>query len=386
MKLHNKNGLTNSLLREIVRILKVAIFLIPNLMGCCYRRFSVEYSGRRLMVIYDLSSQPFSVGDILVMQEAALVLQKNLELKKCDFAILYNPKKPAAGHKTFKTIDIESGLFHLASILPVAQINKNLGSIFSFDSRSQLEKYLRDNKRNLEVWPSNWKLNITREYLYYAMFEELLLPFFYKNGYLPILESRKPLKDWAHKFYEEHSKNKFPVTINIRNNHFIHKQRNSNLDEWFKFFKNNESRYPVKFFLICAHSEVDDRFRALSNVIIVKDFHSTVEQDLSLIECSAIHMGTSSGPATIAWFSHNPYFIANATLHIEHFSNENLLISVTKDTYKFAFAKTCQKFYAGKETAEILDRYLEEALQIVEPVKFRSDDGFDMSTSINWLR
>lgn len=374
------------IIRFIIQLIKIIFLLIPNFVGQYRRKISYEIDKKRLLMVYDLTSQPFSIGDILVMQEAAIVKLKELELKKCDFAVLFNPSKPATGNSAFKKLDIESGLFHLASILPVAQINKYLGSVFSFDSRCQLEKHLKDNNDRLEVWPNNWKLNYTGEYLYYTIFQEILIPFYIKNGYLPSLQSRKPLEEWAFNFFKENSDGMIPITVNIRNNQLIDKHRNSNINEWLNFFSKNKKKYPVKFFILCSRSELDERLRKLSNVVIVKDFYSTVEQDLALIEASAIHMGTSSGPATMAWFNKNPYFIVNATLHLEHFSIDNLLVNVSPNLYQFVFSNPGQFFYSGNESLEILEKYFEEMWSHVKLNYYDSNRYNITPISLNWLR
>jgi len=49
----------------------------------------------RLLLIYDFSSQPFSIGDILIFQEASLVLRTDLGLDKTDIALVYDPSAPA---------------------------------------------------------------------------------------------------------------------------------------------------------------------------------------------------------------------------------------------------------------------------------------------------
>ena len=56
---------------------------------------------RRLLVIYDTSSQPFSIGDILTVQEGSLVLRERYHVDLVDFALVYDPKDPAASDSAF---------------------------------------------------------------------------------------------------------------------------------------------------------------------------------------------------------------------------------------------------------------------------------------------
>jgi hypothetical protein len=47
--------------------------------------------------------------------------------------------------------------------------------------------------------------------------------------------------------------------------------------------------------------------REMPNVVLAKDQHTSLEQDLGLIEACSIHMGPSSGPGTIALFNRKPF-------------------------------------------------------------------------------
>src|SRR5216683_625676 len=51
---------------------------------------------QRLLVIYDTSYQPFSVGDVVVIQEASLVLRERHRVDIVDFALVCDPKHPAS--------------------------------------------------------------------------------------------------------------------------------------------------------------------------------------------------------------------------------------------------------------------------------------------------
>jgi hypothetical protein len=115
----------------------------------------------RLLVIYDISCQPFSIGDILVIQEASLVLRNQNHLDKVDFAMVYDPLHPASRDPAFAGINKQNATFHLASVLPVAQVNQHLGSLFAFDSHEHLERFITDNIDSYHtVWPPAWKYSM----------------------------------------------------------------------------------------------------------------------------------------------------------------------------------------------------------------------------------
>ena len=117
------------------------------------------------------------------------------------------------------------------------------------------------------------------------------------------------------------------------------------------------TRYPVKFVIICARSEIDNRLRECSNVIIAKDYHTGVEQDMALIHTSAMHMGAGSGPATMAWFNNKPYLMVNTTYKSgEFFERPGMIRQEECDIQRFWFAGPLQRVANGTETAELLIR------------------------------
>jgi hypothetical protein len=310
-------------------------------------------SDRRLLVIYDTSSQPFSIGDILIIQEGSLALREKHSLGFVDFALVYDPKHPASADATFSSITEDNAVYHLASILPVAQVNQHLGSLLLFNSHRQLERFIADNADRYEIWPSAWRY-AGRDYLYYAVFNELLYEHYRRHGSIPHLTCRPFLREWAAAFYRTHVVPQVPVTVNVRNNPAFHQHRNLNLDCWMEFFDYCEKRYPAKFVVICARSEIDDRLRARPNVLIAKDHHTSIEQDLALIHASAIHMGAGSGPVSMAWFHDRPYLMVNTVYGPGYFAHAEMIIQEEPDIQRFWFSGPLQRIAGGPETTELL--------------------------------
>jgi len=343
---------------------------------------------RRLLVIYDLYSQPFSVGDILVVQEASLVLREMHCVDAVDFAIVYDPKHHAQPGFPFAGFTETNALFNLASILPVAQVNQHLGSLFVFNSHRHLERFIVDNTDRYVVWPSGWKY-ASREYLIKTVFEDLLYNHFKEHGSIPHLSCRPFLVDWAKAFYNVHVHPQVPVSVNIRNNKAFQTHRNAHIECWLEFFDYCETRYPAKFVIICAWIKVDDRLRRCANVIIAKDYQTGVEQDLSLIHGSALHMGSDSGPACMAIFSDKPYLAVNTAMKLNYFSNPAVFQRDDEGLRRFAFAGPLQRFAAGVETTELLIREFARMWAAVDlqrwqsPVNVRKDPEAALQT---WLR
>lgn len=315
--------------------------------------FPVPSKKKRLLLIYDTSSQPFNIGDILIMQAASLALREKHNVDRVDFALVYDPADPAAADPVFASITDRNALFHLASILPVAQVNQHLGSLMLFDSDLHLQRYVADSADLYHVWPSGWRY-ASRDYLYYVVFNEVFYEYYKKHGTVMQLTCRPFLLNWAKTFFLDHVLSQVPVTVNIRNNQMFQTHRNSSLDVWLEFFKYCESRYPAKFVVICAWSEIDDRLRSCSNVILAKDYHTGVEQDLALIHASAIHMGVGSGPVSMAWFSTKPYLMVNTVYGVNYFKHPDMLVDMEPGIQRFCFAGPLQRIVASAETTDLL--------------------------------
>jgi hypothetical protein len=181
------------------------------------------------------------------------------------------------------------------------------------------------------------------------VFNELLFECFQREKTLPSLESRAPARAWAKAFAERHVGADVPVTVQFRRNS-ENPERDTDNDAWIRFFESCRGRYPAKFLIICAQHEVDPRLRQLSNVVVAKDHCTNVEQDLSLIEAAAIHMGASSGPGAIAIFGHKPYCLFNTDLQLDLYRGS------TREGHRarLFFGNSSQSFLFGRERPEII--------------------------------
>jgi hypothetical protein len=371
------------------RILRLANFMrwvFPSLAS----HVSTESTTRkRILAIYDTSSQPFAVGDMLTFQEASLVLLAKYDVDIVDVAIIYDPVDPAKSDAVFKgNISEDNVFFHLASILPIAQVNQNLGSVFIFNSQNQAQKFIADNAEQYHVWPSGWRIG-AREYLSPVAFNELLYEHYKTHGNVPNLSCRPYLKVWAGRFFQKHTFPNVPVTVNLRNNKKWHLERNSTFESWLELFNYCEARFPVKFIVICALAEIDERLRNCSNVVLAKDLHTGIEQDLALIHCSAFHIGAGSGPVSMAWFNTKPYLMVNTTYKEKEFYERPGMIQSDEPGFqKFWFAGPMQRISNGTEKAEVLIKEFENMWSSIDvagwQTKAKSDES-DEEPHV-WLR
>jgi len=345
----------------------------------------IRKDDRRVLMIYDLTSQPYSIGDILIFQEAGLVLLEENGCAAVDFALVYNPTHPAVPDPVLSSITEDNCLFHLGSILPVAQVNSRLGSLFLFNSHKHLERFVVDNKDRYLVWPSAGTY-FSREYLLYRIFNELFVKYYRKNNRLPTLYSRPSMLSWSSNFMRKHVFPFFPVTVQLRRNS-INPGRNSNYDVWLEFFAACNGNYPVKFIIIGAESEMDERFKHCPNVLMAKDFRTGVEQDLALINSAAIHMGAASGPGAMAYFSSTPFLLFNAPIKTEALLNFGYIQN--GNFARAFFSSPVQQVAVTPETLDILNEEFEKMWGALDKelwdkiIKQPSNNTSDIYT---WLR
>lgn len=310
----------------------------------------------RLLFIYDLTFQPFSIGDFLVANAAALAVSELENINQVDILVIFD-KNNFTKTKEFSYVNTDNIYFNISSLLPIAQINQYFSNLLVFENRFQADKFILDNIQYYKVYP-NIKLYGMGTYYYWDAMNSIFPRYFDSYGHPPYFICRNFLNSWVNQFFSKNVEGHLPVTINLRNNKNHGQNRNSNLDEWHKFFVYCNSRYNVKFIIICSINEVDVRWRQCSNVLVAKDFHTFIEHDLALINNSSFHMGSPSGPLSMSWFGKNPYIMFNFERdHLKLYSS-----IIEKENYlSFSFANPLQLMTLKEET---FDNLLFEFLHI----------------------
>lgn len=331
--------------RATVRLIRFYGWVFPSMARLFFHEAAKK---RRLLVIYDLSIQPFTIGDMLLLQEGALVLRETCRLDTVDIAVVYNPKHPGSRDPAFADITKDNVMHGLSSILAVVQVNKYVGSVLVFDSHDNLHRFIADNGDFYHVWPSAWHSRTTN--LFYELYNGLILKYYNDHGTVPYLSCPSFLVNWADNFFREHVLPMVPVTVQCRNKTY-HPQRNLHVDCWLDFFGYCEKRYPVKFVIICAPCEIDNRMRNCSNVIIAKDYHTGIAQDLALTQRAAVCMGTAAGPTMMAVYSRNPYFFS-APIDLPY--GVHGVIAEGNNIFRLPFATPLQRWTRDQETTELL--------------------------------
>lgn len=304
---------------------------------------------RRVLAIYDLTSQPFNIGDVLLMQAASLALAEEHRIATVDFAVVYDAQRPACADPAFASIDQDNLLFHLSAVLPVAQVNPRLGSVFVFDSHARCERFLLDADDGYLVWPSAWRY-ASRDYIFYLAFNEVIHDFWSRHGRIPRLACRPYLRSWAHGFYAEHAAPDVPISVQLRKNRVVGPHRNVQIDCWLQFFEHCATQYPARFVVIGSRTEIDARLHGLPNVCVAKDSHTAIEEDLAIVQTAAFHMGAASGPGMVALFGNKPFLMVNADMKPD--SCPDL---VQEDRFlRYVYSSPAQRFDTGAETTDLL--------------------------------
>lgn len=271
-----------------------------------------------MKVVYDLRSQPFSVGDVLLYQQVSLILTD----EAIDFIVSIDPERPVVADKHLAYINKNNFREHLEWLMPAARVNPLLRS-----SSLSLKKEWG--------WPNK------NHYMYYECLE--IIGKCFKHREIPELKPTIDVSD----FLEKHGR----TTIQMRRNpHWVN--RNSDYEVWLEFL----SKRKEKFIIVCAPHEVDDRLR-LENVTIASDyFGQDTEKICALIGAADFHMGVNSGPMCMRLFSKKPFCV------FKDYSNVSRIPSLHKsgDGIKFDWSTENQTMLPFAETVARIEAEYEK--------------------------
>lgn len=340
-------SVVNRLLEPVWRTVVFLAWVFPVLHLVLRLPSPIPAPKKRILAIWDFRSQPYSIGDLVLLHEVALVLCHQHDVGLVDICLLAEPNNPARPSFTNLNVNSKNYLDMILSLVPVVLAGQHIGELHYFDSHRNLEKYIADNVHKYYVWPSAITYACERDLNQLSM--EFITDFYKKYHFIPSLSFRPALVDWAKSFLRQHVVPNTPIVVHLRNAGQGYDSRNSRMDAWLEFFQYCQDRFPAHFVVICAKREVDERLRSLSNVVIAKDFDTTVDQDLALIQCAPAYMGMSSGPSIVAILGQKPYSILNAYLG----GYSKILVKHSWGV-SFVFANEHQRWMIGPETTQLL--------------------------------
>ncbi|MFZ5865538.1 MAG: hypothetical protein ACOYXY_06635 [Thermodesulfobacteriota bacterium] len=346
---HRASPRVQRVLRPIKRMIRRAQLLaIDTRTKARYLAGAVRPSQNRLLAIWDFQAAVYAVGDLLTFNVLCACLCYMHKIEKADVCFACDPDNP--GQQWYKDhINAYNHHYHLSYYLQVLQMNHRIGSVFLIDNYRDLDQFLADNSHRYVVWPA------TREYLSkenaWKKNWDFIEDFHRECGFIPHLHCRPVTIDWGTAFMKENVLPDLAVAVHLKTTQYS-TERNAQIDAWMEFFKHCEGRYPVKFLLLAGSvREVPPELRSLSNILVTKDYNTTLEQDMCLVECSSMFMGSSSGPSIMVVYSDRPY----AIFGFKSPSPER----VKPGMDRFAFATNHQRIIWENETFPmILDEFL----------------------------
>ena len=320
-------------------------------------------SEKRILAVWDTAAQPYSLGDMLVFQEATLLLRRIHGVEKVDLCILSDEHDYKVGGREFDEISSGTRLRYILALLRVVQVNPHLGSLIVLDSRRQFEAFIGDNCDKYYLWPPVGAY-VAREYLYYRIFE-MLARYYRKTGEIPRLAAGLAARQRAREFIVANALPYVPVVVQLRQNPGIDVSRNSDLVSWVALFDYCREKYPVKFMVISAQEELDRGVIERPNVILTKSFATTVEEDLALIEASAFFMSVSSGLCAMAIFSRVPYAVVKFVMGPHHPDLFPAIVSDERGLH-FIWATPEQRLVVEPDSVAVLIREFERLYAAVD--------------------
>lgn len=305
-----------------------------------------------MTAVWDFRSQPYSIGDVILLYQVVNFLSFVRGIPCVQMLLIADPLEPARLSFVKLGINAENYLDHIIKLLPVFMLGEKVTSLAIADPK---EVTLKDIASPSAVaWPPT-ELVASGIDLNNLSFK-LLNMLYEKYSVMPELKIRKSLSRWAADFIMQKGGGRIAVAVQMRNTHSYNLSRNSNMPAWLELFEFCEERMPVTFFVICAASEIDERLRSRRNVVVAKDYRTSVDQDMAIVKECSVFLGISSGPGTVAFFGQKPYSIVNA--HIM----EGMLPHLKKEAwgYSFVYATENQRIIAsGTEQFELLLKELE---------------------------
>lgn len=223
-----------------------------------------------MIVTYDLDTQPWSVGDVIVAHQAARCLAPSY-----GWRFNWTGRAP----DNFSGVSRDHQLWHWV-----------WGAARAFRTEGEPSEGRGD-------WPVD-----TSTYAYYRLWD-IIAP---HKAALPRLEPTE--REWAEKFHRSH---RTRAVLHVRAHPFVPNQRDSNLPAWRDFVV----RIPET---VVSIGDAD-----LPGTVSAR--HESVERQLALIATSRWYMGASSGPAMLASFMGIPTrcFSNNVPAHPHRCWTEN---------------------------------------------------------------
>lgn len=314
---------------------------------------------KRVLAFENFSNNSPALGNLLEFQMRSMCLSELHNIDTIDVAFIYDFKNPFWDPKMLRWISPSNFQLHLYETLPLLNMNPKLGSVFVFNSRESFKSFLNQHIKEYVLCPSLFhytnKSSAARgNYLF-------VRNFYLKKKYLPQFVFKPNIVLWAKTFLKRYVSNKYAVTINLRMNPLYGERRNSDIPSWQYLFRYCLEKHPdVTFLILARRNEAPEDLRDMPNVLFVKDYRTTMEQDMSLVKHGLFHMGVVSGPTSLTNFTDDiSYCIFRVELNDKSY-NYKWFKSGTQYPWQ---NKDLQKMIWENETPELLVKEFEHLFQ-----------------------
>lgn len=291
-----------------------------------------------ILGIWDYKLVPWSIGDFLGFIETLSVLKIKHNADKVDVCVVCDSEHPT-GIRSYQDINSSNFRDKLFDMLPIISICPYLGSVLQFDSRQEFYSFLKRSINKYEIYPPI-RQQLAETYNFYggATFKEIQ-EFYEEYRYIPQLTIGDNHLNWAYELLYTKAKGMCPVAVSLRWNPGVAVHRNADRGVWLEFFNLCQIEFPnVMFIVVGSRGEVFEELRHCPNIIVAKDYGSTLLDDFALIRLSLLYMGIESGVADFAIFSDVPYLLFGR----EEIARKALNLSLISN---FAFATPYQRVY-----------------------------------------
>lgn len=302
---------------------------------------------KRIMGIWDSTTQPISLGGLLILIEELQILRTIHGVDFADIGVICE-------ETYLRSINLEQAKKNLVTLVNnniqddrllifVLKNIKGVDACYLTNTVEKLKKFI--NLHSYLTWPMISEKGIVSHRYESTLFVQ---QYYREEGSIPYLYCKDDSVEWARNFITRYCLPRMPIVVHLKNSPNQQHCSNADLGAWLDFLNNSHKSYDTVFILI-GNEEATQRMRNLPNVLISKDFNSNLSRDLALIQMSFMFMGTASGPSTMAVFSDTPYAIyKDPDHHAEEMKDE------LGDSNHFAFAKPLQRILRVFQTRESL--------------------------------
>jgi hypothetical protein len=228
----------------------------------------------------------------------------------------------------------------------------------ALDSQEQIDRFLANSGRFYHVWPPKDGTSTALS---------LIGDFYNSTREVPDLRATAVEKKRAHDFLASRVRPNIPVVIQMG------KHSVPRTDSWKQFFELCRERFPVKFVIVCEFEieEIDPSLRSIPNVIVSRDHYTTLEQDLAIIEASAMYLASHSAMNVRAIFGEVPYSIIDWSR--DDPSPEGLSSFVRQDEggFHYAWSTPHQRLIPEPLTTTILFKEFERLFATIDVAAWR---------------